>query len=285
MKSIPPQFLRNIGVLAEHEQRRLLSSTVAVVGLGCTGCAVVEFLARAGVGGFILVDGDRYDETNINRQLYAKVSTVGMYKVEAARAEILDINPDAEVEIHRVFLHSTDDRGLLKNADLVVNGVDDPYSMVVLHRISKALLKPSVFLLSGVIPFQGVCCVIPSDSPVDYEALMGLPTLGRSLDDSHEAKKGLFDTIARARVRSALERGAIPGQWVDTRLAGGSIPSYGITSNITSLIAANEAVKTLIKRPTLWPVCAPDLIYFDGATCTMSIRRPDPQKLWFQGDF
>ena len=66
MINIPQRFSRNIGVLTENEQRQLLSSNVAVVGLGCTGCAVVEFLARVGIGGLILVDGDRFDETNIN---------------------------------------------------------------------------------------------------------------------------------------------------------------------------------------------------------------------------
>ena len=282
---IPSRFSRNIGVLTEKEQGRLLSSTVAVVGLGCTGCAVVEFLARAGVGGFILVDGDRFEEVNINRQLYAKSSTLGQFKVEAAKNAVIEINPQARIVAHPMFLDCENAQRLLQPSDLIINGVDDPFTMVIIHRTAEALAKPSVFVLSGVIPFQGVCCIIPVGSSVDYETLMGLPTVNKPLEPQEEIKRELFGKVTNARVFSALRRGAIPGPWVDSRLHGGWVPSFGITSNITSLVAANEAIKVLINRPDLHPVYAPDLIYFDGATCTMTVRRAKPGRFWFQGDF
>lgn len=282
---IPSRFSRNIGVLTEKEQGRLLSSTVAVVGLGCTGCAVVEFLARAGVGDFILVDGDRFEEVNINRQLYAKSSTLGQFKVEAAKNAVLEVNPQARIVAHPIFLECENAQRLLQPSDLIINGVDDPFTMVIIHRTAEALAKPSVFVLSGVIPFQGVCCIIPVGSPVDYETLMGLPTVNKPLEPQKEIKRELFGKVTNARVFSALRRGAIPGPWVDSRLQGGWVPSFGITSNITSLVAANEAIKVLINRPDLHPVYAPDLIYFDGAACKMTVRRAAPGRFWFQGDF
>ncbi len=285
MKNIPHRFSRNIGILSSEEQSRLFSSNVSVVGLGCTGCMIVEFLARAGVGGFVLIDGDRFDETNINRQLYAKYSTLGQYKVEAAKKAIQDINPSASVAAYPVFLESVKNQHVLQTSDLIVNGVDDPFSMVIIHRIAKTLSKPSVFLLSGVIPFQGVCCVLPVDSAVDYETLMGLPTANQPIDRPLEIKRELFEKITKARLSSALRRGVIPGPWVENRLHGGYIPSFGITSNITSLIAANEAIKVLISRPDLRPVYAPDLIYFDGAECNLTVWRAKPGEFWFQGDF
>lgn len=286
MKSIPLRFARNVGVLTEDEQRQLLLSKVAVVGLGCTGCAVVEFLTRAGIGGLTLVDGDRFEESNINRQLYAKSSTLGQFKVDAARDAVLDINPDAEVVVKPHYLQSEDDGEMFHNVDLIINGVDDPYGMVIIHRVAKVLSKPSVFLLSGVVPFQGVCCVIPPNGLVDYETLMGLPTRGRALENPEEIKQELFEKITKARVHSSLHRGAISGNWVDDRLRkGGGVPSFGVTSNITSLVAAGEAIKVLIKRPGLEPVIAPDLIYYDGATCQMYTKHAKADKLWFQGDF
>lgn len=285
MEKIPARFSRNIGVLTEKEQGRLLSSRVAVVGLGCTGCAVVEFLARAGVGGFILVDGDRFEETNINRQLYAKYSTLGQFKVEAARNAILEVNPQARIVTHAMFLERENAQMFLESSDLVINGVDDPFTMVIIHRTAETLAKPSVFVLSGAIPFQGVCCIIPAGSSVDYETLMGLPTVNKPLDPKDEIKRELFEKVTKARVFSALGRGAIPGPWVNGRLQGGWVPSFGITSNITSLMATNEAIKVLINRPNLRPVCAPNLIYFDGATSQMTVKRPKEGVLWFQGGF
>lgn len=282
---IPNRLSRNIGVLTEEEQVRLLRSTVAVVGLGCTGCAVVEFLARAGVGGFILIDGDRFDETNINRQIYAKTSTLGEFKAKAARNAIFEINPEACVVEHATFLQPENATTLLQGCDLVVNGVDDPFAMIVLHRTAQVLGKTAIFLLSGCIPFQGVCSTISADGPVDYETFMGLPTAGKQLDHRSEIQQELFEKITKRRVLSALSRGAIPGEWVDGRLRGEWVPSFGPTSNITSLIAANEAIKVLIGRPGLEPVRAPQLIYFDGSSCRMIVQDPQPGVFWFQGDF
>jgi molybdopterin/thiamine biosynthesis adenylyltransferase len=285
MKKIPYRFIRNIGILTEEEQNRLFTSTVSIVGMGCTGCAILEFLARSGVSSFTLIDGDRFEETNINRQLYAKSSTIGQFKVEAAKEAVLDINPNADVTAHPYFLESENDRKIFESSDLIVNGVDDPFSMVVLHRIAKTLSKPSIFLLSGVIPFQGICSAISAKGDIDYETFMGIPIPKKSLDPPQEVKKKLFEKINNDRALSGLRRGAIPGNWVRERIKGGWAPSFGITSNITSLIAANEAIKVLINRTGLSPVYAPDLIYFDGATCNMSIKRAEPGKFWYQGDF
>ena len=285
MTSIPDRFIRNIGVFTEGEQTRLLDSTVAVVGLGCTGCAIVEFLARAGIGGFVLVDGDRFAQSNANRQLYAKSSTLGEFKVNAAKHAVLDINPEARVVAHNVFLEPGNANGFLKDGELIINGVDDPSTMVIIHRTARALAKPSAFVLSGGIPFHGVCCIIPADGAVDYETFMGLPTANESLDACIANKSALFSKITEARVHSALQRGTIPGPWVESRLKGGPSPSFGITSNIISLVAANEVIKTLIKRQDLEPVYAPNLIHFDGARCEMSVRAPESGRFWFQGDF
>lgn len=75
----------------------LRNSAVAVFGLGGVGSYAVEALARTGVGKLLLCDGDVYDETNINRQLYALHSTVGRKKTEVAAERIKDINPNIEV--------------------------------------------------------------------------------------------------------------------------------------------------------------------------------------------
>ena len=75
-----------------------------VVGLGAVGGYALEALARSGIGHLILVDFDRFDETNINRQILALDSTVGKLKTEVAAARVKDINPSCLVEIKNVFV-------------------------------------------------------------------------------------------------------------------------------------------------------------------------------------
>ena len=74
---------------------------VAVFGIGGVGSFVVEGLARAGIGHLVIVDYDKYDITNINRQLGALHSTIGKYKVDVMKERILDINPDAKVDAYK----------------------------------------------------------------------------------------------------------------------------------------------------------------------------------------
>ena len=83
---------------------RLAKAKVAIFGIGGVGGYVAEALARSGVGSFVLVDDDKVCLTNINRQIIATRKTVGQYKAEVMRDRILDINPDAQVEVRKCFI-------------------------------------------------------------------------------------------------------------------------------------------------------------------------------------
>lgn len=97
------QFSRNELLLGMEATNILSKKRVAVFGLGGVGSFVVEGLVRSGVGKFVLFDDDTVCLTNLNRQLIATQRTVGRPKVEVMRERILEINPAAEVEIHRCF--------------------------------------------------------------------------------------------------------------------------------------------------------------------------------------
>ena len=97
------KFSRTEMLIGNDGMGKLKNAKVAVFGLGGVGSFVCEGLARSGVGNFILVDFDKVDETNINRQLIATVNTVGRYKADLMKERILEINPDANVEVHREF--------------------------------------------------------------------------------------------------------------------------------------------------------------------------------------
>ena len=97
------EFSRTRMLLGDVAMARLAAARVAVFGVGGVGGYVVEALARSGVGALELIDDDAVSLTNINRQIIALHSTVGMPKVDAARARVLDICPKTQVIAHRAF--------------------------------------------------------------------------------------------------------------------------------------------------------------------------------------
>lgn len=95
------QFSRTELLIGKEGIEKLQKAKVAVFGIGGVGSFVVEGLARAGIGHLVIVDYDKYDITNINRQLGALHSTIGKYKVDVMKERILDINPDAKVDAYK----------------------------------------------------------------------------------------------------------------------------------------------------------------------------------------
>lgn len=119
------RFSRTALLLGENGVERLKNSRIAVFGVGGVGSFTVEALARLGVGHITLVDPDKVAESNLNRQLIALHSTLGMYKVDAAKARIADINPDAEVEALKMFyLPENADEFDVSRFDCIVDAID-----------------------------------------------------------------------------------------------------------------------------------------------------------------
>ena len=92
------EFQRTELLIGKEGIEKLQNAKVAVYGIGGVGSYVVEALARGGVGHLVLIDYDKYDITNINRQLGATHSTIGKYKVDVMKERILAINPNAKVD-------------------------------------------------------------------------------------------------------------------------------------------------------------------------------------------
>ena len=101
--SVNERFCRSAYVLGEDSIEFLQTQTVLIFGLGGVGSYVAEALARTGVGRLILVDHDHVARSNINRQIIALESTVGMLKTDATKARLLDINPELKVETYPIF--------------------------------------------------------------------------------------------------------------------------------------------------------------------------------------
>ena len=97
------KFSRTEMLIGNDGMEKLSDAKVAVFGLGGVGSFVCEGLARSGIGNFVLIDFDKVDESNINRQLIATVDTIGRHKVDVMAERILKINPDANVETYKEF--------------------------------------------------------------------------------------------------------------------------------------------------------------------------------------
>jgi len=118
---------------------RLFRARVAVFGIGGVGGYVVEALARSGIGTLDLIDGDKVCLSNLNRQIIATRKTIGQYKVDAARERILDINPEAVVNVHRLYyMPDTADEFDLCRYDYVVDAIDTVTGKLELARRTKS---------------------------------------------------------------------------------------------------------------------------------------------------
>lgn len=119
------QFSRTELLLGKEAMEKLGHSRVAVFGVGGVGGYVCEALVRSGVGAFDLIDDDKVCLTNLNRQIIATRKTVGKYKAEVMRDRILEINPEADVRIHKCFfLPENADEFSFADYDYVVDAID-----------------------------------------------------------------------------------------------------------------------------------------------------------------
>ena len=119
------QFSRTELLLGKEAMEKLGHSRVAVFGVGGVGGYVCEALVRSGVGAFDLIDDDKVCLTNLNRQIIATRKTVGKYKAEVMRDRILEINPEADVRIHKCFfLPENADDFPFDEYDYIVDAVD-----------------------------------------------------------------------------------------------------------------------------------------------------------------
>lgn len=139
-------FSREIRLIGEESFDRLANSHVAVFGVGGVGSYVTEALARGGIGQLTLIDGDIVDPSNINRQLIALHSTIGMDKVTAAKARVLDINPDCQVTAIKQFMTADNVDSVLgaQKIDYVVDAIDNVTAKLALASYCNARQLPLI---------------------------------------------------------------------------------------------------------------------------------------------
>ena len=138
------QFSRTELLIGKDGVEKLKKSKVAIFGLGGVGSYVVEALARAGVGNFILVDNDIISETNINRQIIATYKTIGKPKIQIEKERILEINPNAKVKIFKEFFMPESPDFIDENVSYIVDAIDTITAKIELVVRAKKMNKPII---------------------------------------------------------------------------------------------------------------------------------------------
>ncbi len=139
------QFSRTELLFGKEAMERISGSRVAVFGIGGVGGYAVEALARSGIGTLDLIDDDRICLTNLNRQIYALRSTVGKYKVDAAKERIRDICPDTKVNTYKWFyMPETADKFDFSEYDYVIDAIDTVTGKLEIIKRAKAADVPVI---------------------------------------------------------------------------------------------------------------------------------------------
>ncbi len=141
MREQMKQFSKNFGVMDQKDYQVLKSKRVLVVGLGGLGGNLCNLLVRLGLHQLMLVDFDRYDTTNLNRQLFSNHNTINEYKVDIIKEELLKINPNATIDksISKIQDIPTSE---LKVYDYIIDTVDNPISKIYLSELGRKLNIP-----------------------------------------------------------------------------------------------------------------------------------------------
>lgn len=150
------------GIFTSDDMNKLSESHVCVIGCGGLGGYVVEMLARAGVGKITAVDGDVFDETNLNRQILSQVDNIGKVKVQMASERIQRVNPDVTFHPVHDFLDEENAFDLVKTAHVVVDCLD---RIPVRFVLQEACEKADIPLVYGAIAgwYGQVSTIYPGD--------------------------------------------------------------------------------------------------------------------------
>ena len=210
----PYRYIRNRETISGEEQLRLSKSCVAVVGAGGLGGQVILLLARVGVGHIVVVDYDRFDETNLNRQALSSQKAIGKSKSEEAVMVVGSINPGVLITPHQVKIDPSNAKEVLKGSDVIVDALDNIPARFTIEDASKFMGIPLVHGALAGLEGQ-LMTVFPDDPGIKRlygnsaaggekskrpEAVLGVPVLMPSFIATLQATEVLKIILKRGRL-------------------------------------------------------------------------------------
>ena len=227
------QFSRTELLIGKEGIEKLQKAKVAVFGIGGVGSYTVEGLARAGIGNFILVDNDTVSLTNLNRQIIATHKTIDMPKVEVAKQRILEINPNANVEIYQeLFMPET-------------KGILDGSVEYVIDCIDTVTAKIELVLRANKLNIPIISCMGTGNKldPTRFEVTDIFKTSVCPL--AKVIRKELKSRgIKKLKVLYSKEEPIKISEYKEEKVKAGSI---SFVPSVAGLIIAGEVVKDIIK--------------------------------------
>lgn len=166
----PERYVRNAGSFSCGDQLQLMEKQVCVAGCGGLGGYIASFLARVGVGKLILFDPDTFDESNLNRQLFASGETLGQNKGEVTKIKLSDINPATLVESCDEKITSATGEAALAQCHLVADGLDSLSDRATLSRMARQAGIPMVH--AAISGFEARIMTLWPSGP-SFEELFG----------------------------------------------------------------------------------------------------------------
>ena len=259
-----PEFSRNFGFWSEDEQRALAAARVAIAGVGGDGFQLGLKLARMGVARFSIADPEVFEPENVNRVEGAAVSTFGRNKAEVFRERVLDINPDAEVELFLSGVTEDCIEPFMRGASLVLDESEltKPEIGTLVARRARAQGIPDLLVMN-----VGFAAQVTSFAPASswtFERLMGFSS-ATPLDEIAEAGVDLSRCLpyipAYTDLRSLQavlgEGGADPAP----------LPSISVGVDVASAIGSTQAFLHLtagVRNRRRSPIWAPRMAYTDA---------------------
>lgn len=227
------QFSRTELLIGKQGIEKLQKVKVAVFGIGGVGSFVVEGLARAGIGNFILVDNDIVSLTNLNRQIIATHKTINMPKVDIAKQRIVEINPNANVEIYQELFMPETPGILTEDVDYIVDCVDT------------VTAKIELVIRANKINIPIISCMGTGNKldPTKFEVTDIFKTSVCPL--AKVMRKELKSRgIKKLKVIYSKEEPIKPEQCEEEKVKAGSI---SFVPSVAGLILAGEVIKDIIK--------------------------------------
>lgn len=159
--------------VGERGQKQLLQSKVLCIGVGGLGSPTAFYLAAAGVGTLGIIDSDRVDLSNLQRQILHKTQDVGRPKVDSARETLEALNPDVKIVPYPVRLTVENIVEILRNYDVVVDGSDNFDTRYLVNDACYLLKKPNVH--GSIFQFEGMVTIFDPDRGPCYRCLYPIP--------------------------------------------------------------------------------------------------------------
>jgi len=190
-------------------QKKLLNSTVTVIGLGALGSPVAYYLTAAGIGNIRIVDFDTVEISNLHRQILHFTDDINKKKTKSASRKLQLLNPDCNIEIIEEMILPDNVKEIVKDSDFVIEGSDNFPTKMLINDACVSLKIP--FSIAGVLRFHGqIMTVVPEKKTTCYRCLFG---------DVGDSPSGM----------SCSQAGVI-----------------GLVPGILGCMEANEAIKTIL---------------------------------------